>query len=298
MVKLRLRLYERFAMPPHRSMLTPVTDTTLLARPDRRFAGYIFDLDGTLLLGDALLPGAQALIRELGQQGSQVLFVTNNPTKRAEDVVRRLVRDGIPATAENVINTIATTIHWLTTHAPDAVVYPIAEPPLLEALAAAGIRTSEDPADIDIILASYDRTFTYRKLQIAFDAAHRYGRARLMATNPDRYCPMPGGNGEPDAAAIVGAVAGCTGLTLERHFGKPDVVMLEAAMERLGLAAADCLMVGDRLGTDIRMAIDAGMPSALPLTGETTPALLLQTPEDARPTWVVERVDHILPVTV
>ena len=77
----------------------------------------------------------------------------------------------------------------LTSHHPDAVVFPIAERPLIAALAAAGIRMSEDPAEIDIVLASYDRTFDYRKLQIAFDALWFHKRAILVQTNPDRYCP-------------------------------------------------------------------------------------------------------------
>jgi HAD superfamily hydrolase (TIGR01450 family) len=272
-----------------------VTD---LNRPDRLFGGYIFDLDGTLLLGDALLPGARRLIEGLLALERRVIYVTNNPTKRPDDVVKRLVRDGIPATPEAVINTIATTVHWLLTHEPDAVVFPIAETPMIEALRNANFRISEVPEEIDLILASYDRTFDYRKLQIAFDAIHMHGRARLIATNPDRYCPMPGGRGEPDAAAIVGAIEGSTGIRLERHFGKPDVVMLETAMERMGLDAADCLMVGDRLTTDIQMAINAGMPSALPLTGETTPAMLRTIPAEHRPTYVLERVDHIVPEAI
>jgi HAD superfamily hydrolase (TIGR01450 family) len=261
----------------------PIMDA-VLRRPDRLYDGYIFDLDGTLLLGDALLPGARRLIDGLIALDRRIIYVTNNPTKRPEDVVKRLVRDGIPAAPENVINTISTTIHWLKSHEPDAVVFPIAETPLIEALANANIRTSEDPAAIDIILASYDRTFTYRKLQIAFDAVHLHGRA--------------GGNGEPDAAAIVGAVEGCTGIHLERHFGKPDVVMLQTAMDRLNLHARDCLMVGDRLTTDIRMAINAGMPSALPLTGETTLAMLTRTANADHPTFTVQQVDHILPDAV
>jgi HAD superfamily hydrolase (TIGR01450 family) len=269
----------------------PVT----LARPDRLYEAYIFDLDGTLILGERDLPGARDLIVGLHERGIPVLFATNNPTKRPAEIVARLVRAGIPATAENVLSTLHTTTHWLANHAAGARVFAMGEAPLHEALVAAGIPVSDDPAEIDILLASYDRTFDYRKLQIAFDAVHRHGVSRLMATNPDRYCPFPDGRGEPDAAAIVGAVAGCTGLALERHFGKPDPVMLETALARIGRTAADCLMVGDRLSTDIRMAIDAGMPSALPLTGETTLATLEAIPDDAQPTWIVDRVDHLLP---
>ncbi|MEJ7838788.1 MAG: HAD-IA family hydrolase [Thermomicrobiales bacterium] len=266
--------------------------------PDRTFDGYIFDLDGTLLLGDSLLPGAKRLIDGLLALDRRVIYVTNNPTKRPDDVVARLLRDGLPATPETVVNTITTTIAWLKAHAADAVVFPIAERPLIEALAEANIRMSDVPEEIDLILASYDRTFDYRKLQIAFDAIHLYGRARLIATNPDRYCPMPGGRGEPDAAAIVGAIEGCTGIRCERHFGKPDVFMLETAMQQMGLKVEDCLMVGDRLTTDIRMAIHAGMSSALPLTGETTVQTLTQVDPADRPTYVIDRIDQIVPDSV
>jgi ribonucleotide monophosphatase NagD (HAD superfamily) len=174
-------------------------------------------------------------------------------------------------------------------------VFPIAEEPLCRALAAAGIRMSERPEEIDIVVASYDRGFDYRKLQIAFDAIWFHRRARLVTTNPDRYCPFPGGRGEPDAGAIVAAIEACTGATCEVNAGKPDPLMLEAAMDLLGLAAGDCVMVGDRLATDIRMARAAGMASALVLTGDTTEVALAAAPEEDRPTWVLERIDRLLP---
>ena len=113
------------------------------------------------------------------------------------------------------------------------------------------------------MVASYDRGFDYRKLQIAFDAIWYHRRARLVTTNPDRWCPFPGGRGEPDAGAIVAAIEACTGVACEVNAGKPDPLMLEAAMELLGLEATDCVMVGDRLhrhphGPDRRHAVGAG----------------------------------------
>ncbi len=106
---------------------------------------------------------------------------------------------------------------------------------------------------------------------------------------------MPGGHGQPDAAAIIGAIEGSTGTTLRQNTGKPDPFMIEAALDRMQLAAADCVMVGDRLMTDIRMGIDAGMSTALVLTGETTPDMLRSPEITLRPTWVLERVDELLP---
>ena len=264
-------------------------------RPTTLFDGYIFDLDGTLYLGDELLAGAAALLVSLRRLGKRVLFLSNNPTKAPDEYAAKLTRLGIPAQPGDVLNTITTMVHWLERDAPGAVVFPIAEAPLISALHAAGIRTSEDPREIDVVIASYDRTFEYRKLQIAFDAIWFHKRARLVATNPDRYCPLPGGRGEPDAAAIIAAIEACTGVTCERHVGKPDPFILETALEMLGLPAERCLMTGDRLYTDIRMARDAGMPSALVLTGDTTSAQLASAWSVERPDYVLARVDELLP---
>lgn len=262
--------------------------------PDRLFDGYIFDLDGTIYLGDELLPGARRLIKTLVSLDRKILYLSNNPTRSPREFATKLSRLGIPARESQVLNTVATMTSWLVRHHPDATVFPISEAPLKRAFADAGIRMSEEAHEIDIVVASYDRTFDYCKLQIAFDAIHTFRRARLVATNPDRFCPFPAGRGEPDAAAIVGAIEGCTGIRCERHTGKPDPYMLTAALERLKLTAETCVMVGDRLSTDIRMAIDAGMTSALVLTGETSSEMLAGLDRDARPTWVLDRVDQLL----
>ena len=276
----------------------PAADrSTVVSAPDRLYEGYIFDLDGTIYLGDALLPGAQRLIGAHRRQGKRVLFLSNNPTGDPAMYAEKLTRLGIAAGPDEIINTVSTMTRWLLRHHPGATVFAIGEAPLKRALAAAGIRQSEDPAEIDVVIASYDRTFEYRKLQIAFDALWFHRRARLVTTNPDRYCPLPGGRGEPDAAAIVAAIEACTGVRCEVNTGKPDPIMLDAARRALGLDLADCVMVGDRLATDIRMARDAGMASALVLTGATTPALLATAAAEDRPTWVLTRIDQLIPAT-
>lgn len=275
-------------------VISPNHDAAL-TRPTALAEGYIFDLDGTIYLGDELLPGALRTIETLREVGKRVLFLSNNPTREISDYVVKLNALGIPASPENILTTLETTTRWLQQHAPGATVFPIGEEPLKRSLASAGISMSENPEEIDIVIASYDRSFDYRKLQIAFDAIAVHKRARLIATNPDRFCPFPGGRGEPDAAAIIGAVEGCTGVRCEQVLGKPDPFMLEAALQRLDLSASDCVMVGDRLGTDIAMAIGAGMNSALVLTGETTPEILARTPLSAHPTWVLARIDHLIP---
>jgi 4-nitrophenyl phosphatase len=263
--------------------------------PTRLYEAYIFDLDGTIYLGHDLLPGAKRLIEELRTLGRAVRFLSNNPTRDREMYLIKLTKLGIPAELDDIVNTVVTMTRWLLANHPDAVVFPIAEQPLIRALDQAGIRMSENPAEIDIVIASYDRGFDYRKLQIAFDAIWYYKRARLVATNPDPYCPMDGGRGEPDAAAVIAAIQACTGAKLEANTGKPDPIMLRAALEGLDVKVADCAMVGDRMSTDIRMALDAGMASVLVLTGETTLKDLEGLSPADTPDFVLDRVDRVLP---
>jgi HAD superfamily hydrolase (TIGR01450 family) len=263
--------------------------------PERLYEGYVFDLDGTIYLGDQLLLGAKRLIEALRGLGKRVVFLSNNPTKDPEMYADKLTKLGIPTPPAEIVNTVVTMTQWLLRNHPDATVFPISEEPLIRSLRDVGIRISEDPAEIDVVIASYDREFDYRKLQIAFDAIWYHGRARLVTTNPDRYCPLPGGRGEPDAAAIVGAIEGCTGAKCEVNVGKPDPIMLETIMDMLDLDAAECVMTGDRLYTEIRMARDAGMPSVVVLTGETTTGSLADETPENRSDYVLERIDRLLP---
>src|SRR5215208_1940418 len=263
--------------------------------PDRLYEGYVFDLDGTIYLGDELLPGAKRLILKLRELGKRVIFLSNNPTKDPKMYAEKLGELGLKTPASDIVNTVVTMTEWLLQNHPDATVFPISEDPLKNSLDEAGIRMSEDPEEIDIVIASYDRGFEYRKLQIAFDAIWFYGRAMLVTTNPDRYCPFPGGRGEPDAAAIVAAIEACTGTTCQVNVGKPDPIMLETIMDVIGLEVKECAMSGDRLYTEIRMANDAGMPSAVVLTGETTEDDLSGEAEENLPNYVLQRIDQLVP---
>jgi HAD superfamily hydrolase (TIGR01450 family) len=263
--------------------------------PERLYEGYIFDLDGTIYLGDELLPGVKRLILKLRELGKRVVFLSNNATKDPRMFAEKLDGLGLKTPASEIVNTVVTMTGWLLSNQPEATVFPISEEPLKNSLQEAGIRMSEDPEEIDIVIASYDRTFDYRKLQIAFDAIWYYGRAMLVTTNPDRYCPFPGGRGEPDAAAIVAAIEACTGAKCQVNVGKPDPIMLKTLMDLIGLEAKECVMTGDRLYTEILMAKVAGMPSAVVLTGETTAEDLAHEPEENLPDYTLERIDRLVP---
>ncbi len=281
-----------------RVMANTVTNTVskTVSRPDSYFDAYIFDMDGTIFLGDHLLPGVKDFIEELRDHEIPVRYLTNNPTKNPSLYAEKLTRLGLPTTPNEIATTVAAVTTWLTSTHPGKVVYPIAEDVLITALRDAGIRISDNPEEIDIVVASYDRTFTYEKLQIAFDAIWFHRRAILVATNPDRYCPYPGGRGEPDCASIVAAIEACTGTRCQMTVGKPNPAMIEAVIGKLGVDARRCIMVGDRLHTDIAMAARAGIPSALVLTGDSSIEDLDTCAQGELPTYVLNRLDDLRPV--
>ncbi len=249
--------------------------------------GVIFDLDGTVYLSDHLIPGARQVIEHLRGQDRRMVFVSNKPLQSRIDYAAKLTRLGVPTHPDDVINSSLVLTHYLSREMPGATVYAIGEPPLLEELAA-GFRLSEDPDEIEVVIASFDRTFDYRKLNIGYQALRR--GARFFATNADATCPIAGGE-IPDAAAVIGALEGCSKRKVELVVGKPSLLIVEAALERLGLPAGECLMVGDRVETDILMGHRAGMTTALVLTGVTRRADLAHAP--AQPDHVLESIAEV-----
>ncbi len=267
----------------------------VLTYPEEFYDAYVFDMDGTIYLGDHLLPGAARMINELRRRNIPIRYLSNNPTKDPDMYAQKLSKLGLPTPVEDISNTIVTTTKWLLANHPDAVLFPIGEEPLVRALKAAGFTISHDPEKIDIVIASYDRTFDYRKLQIAFDAIWFHKRAFLIQTNPDAFCPFPGGRGEPDCASITAAIEACTRVKCSKSLGKPDPIMLQTTMEGLDARVEHSVMVGDRLQTDIQMALDTGMVSALVLTGEATADDARALPPESQPSFVLDRVDRLIP---
>ena len=258
--------------------------------PDRYYSGYIFDLDGTIYLGDALLPSSGEAVIALRGHGSRMIFISNNPTHMRGYYADKLNRLGLPTSVEDILTSPMVLVDFLQSRMPGARLFVLGEEPLCDELRRAGFELVEDAKQIQAVIASFDRTFVYRKLQIAFDAI-RAG-ARFFATNPDRYCPVPGG-GEPDCASIIAAIEACTNTRVEAVVGKPSHFMIEAALKMMHLPAADCLMTGDRLETDVYMGQAAGMSTALMMTGTTSEAALAAS--SIQPTYVIHKLGELLP---
>ena len=260
--------------------------------PERLFEGYVFDLDGTVYLGDELLPKAKETLDELKAR-SNVVYLTNKPLEMPADYAAKLTRLGVETHPEEVISSTDALLLYLGRHAPEARLFVVGERPLVQLLELAGYDVVQEAEDVEVVVVSFDRTFDYRKLQVSFDAVR--GGARIVATNPDAYCPTPDGGGLPDCAAMLAAIEASTGAHAEAIVGKPSPHMAAALLERLGVPARDTLLVGDRLATDVRMANEADMASALILTGATGLEEALGSPD--RPDYVIEHLGALLPAS-
>jgi HAD superfamily hydrolase (TIGR01457 family) len=231
------------------------------------FKGFIFDLDGTIYRSDQLIPGADGVIRLLRENKRKVVFLSNKPLQTREDYAAKLTQLGIPTQSEEVINSTFVMTHYLKKIAPQARLFVVGETPFIEELKRAGFKITDKPREIDYVVVAFDRTFDYKKLNIAFQGIKKFG-AHFVATNPDRTCPVEGGE-IPDCAGMIAAIEAVTGKTVEIIVGKPSPLMIQTVLDVMGLKPEDCILIGDRLETDIKMGRDSGIATGIVLTGVT-----------------------------
>jgi arabinose operon protein AraL len=262
--------------------------------------GFVFDLDGTIYLGDSAIPGAVECIQELNRRGKKIVFISNKPLEPGRVYAEKLTRLGISVSPDQVITSARVLGQHLARKLPELNYYVVGEETLLNELRGYRLKIANpfsqksafeviDPAGIDAIIIAFDRTLDYRKLNIAYQAL--INGARFFATNADKACPMPGG-AIPDAGGTIAALEHMTGRKLELLGGKPSALMMQVAAEILQLPPERCLIVGDRLETDIRMGQQARFHTALVLTGATRRAELADIPNP--PDLVLENLAELL----
>jgi len=230
------------------------------------FKGFIFDLDGTIYRSDTLISGADGVIRLLRENGRKVVFLSNKPLQTREGYAAKLTRLGIPTQPDEVINSTFVMTNYLKKIAPQARLFVVGETPFVEELKRAGFSITDDPKEIEYVVVAFDRTFDYQKLNIAYQSI-KLG-AHFVATNPDRTCPVEGGE-IPDCAGMIAAIEAVTGKKVEVIVGKPSPIMIQAVLDVMGLRPEDCILIGDRLETDIKMGRESGIATGIVLTGVT-----------------------------
>ena len=261
--------------------------------------GFVFDLDGTVYLGESALPGAVDGIRDLRNRNKRVVFVSNKPLEPRQAYAHKLTRLGIPTHPSEVITSGFVLGRHLARTEPHLRLYVIGEANLVAELRGHGLIVLDefveqdpqqviDAAGIDAVVVAFDRTLDYRKLNTAYQALRK--GALFLATNADKACPMP--NGEiPDAGATIAALEHISGRPVELVAGKPSPLIAQAALEQMDLPPDRCMMVGDRLETDIRMGQEAGMVTAVVLTGVSTRDDV--TRMDSPPDFVIDNVGDL-----
>jgi arabinose operon protein AraL len=225
----------------------------------------ILDVDGTVWRSGRLIPGVEQAIAQLRQAGHRILYLSNNPVP-ADHYAARLTALGLPTPSADVLTALDITEAALAEQAPGERIYVLADDALREQLERS-FPLATDPEQIDLVLATAPYDLTYERLNIAFRALRR--GARFWATNADPSVVDQRYGEIPHTGAVIGALHGCTGRTVEVVTGKPSHLAAEAALRRLGRSPEQVILVGDSLDTDIELGRVAGIRSLLVLTGVT-----------------------------
>lgn len=250
---------------------------------------FLLDMDGTIYLSNKLIDNAVEFIELLDEQGKDYVFFTNNSSKNTSDYKKKLENFGLSVPVEKIVNSGQVTANYVKNKKEGAKVYPLGTPSLEQELLDAGLELAEDKnEDIDFVVLGFDKTLEYKKLWDAHDLI--LDGVEYIATNPDYVCPLEGGKSMPDCGSMISLLETSTGKT-PLVVGKPNTLMIDYVSETLGVKKDRMAMVGDRLYTDIQMAIDADITSILVLSGESTEETLKESPQD--PDYVFESVADI-----
>jgi len=250
-----------------------------------RFGGFMIDMDGTVYKGGIPIPGAVDFIESLKSHGIPFVFLTNNSAHRRTHYLEKLLRMGFDVTLDNVLTSTVATARFILSQRPGARVYPIAADDVIDDLKASGLDIVD--SDPDVVLLAFDRTITYEKINKGYRFIME--GAELIATHPDDLCPTEDFY-DVDIGPFIRMFEDMCDVKAV-VIGKPNRLMLEMAAGEMGVDPMDTVMVGDRMYTDIQMAVSAGTQSILVLTGETTRSDLESS--EVVPTVVLDSVADI-----
>ena len=255
---------------------------------------FLFDMDGTLYLGDEVYDGAVALMEDLPRLGKKYIYLTNNSSRAGTDYITRLRRLGFPCEAENVFTSGMATGLFLNQRHPGASVYLAGTKAFYRELVSYGIRLVNDELghteaeDVDVVVQGFDTELVYEKLD---KAVHFLRRGSVfIAANPDWVCPMPRGEVLPDCGSICALLTASSGVKPE-FIGKPNRNMIDVISEMTGIPNEKICAVGDRLYTDIAVAQNAGSVSVLVLSGETSPEMAAAA--ERQPDYILPSVKEL-----
>ena len=251
---------------------------------------FLFDMDGTLYLGDRLFDFTPALLDGIHRKGGRYLFMTNNSSKSVADYVKKLARLGIAATEEDFITSSQATAYYLKQHYAGARLYVCGTRSLIAELEKEGFTVTTALDEVDVIVMGFDTELTFQKLEDVSRLLLTREDLPYIATNPDYVCPTEFGS-VPDCGSVADMIFNATGKR-PLFIGKPSPLMPTLAMGMTGCQKEETAVIGDRIYTDIKSGLNAGCFSILVMSGETTETIL-NASED-KPDLVLKDAGEIL----
>jgi len=232
---------------------------------------FIFDVDGTLILGDNPLPYATEIIVQLQRTKTDFIILSNNSSYSTVENKERLEEAlNVKLSSHNIYTSNQATVKFLIQENITQC-YIIGTPSMVKEFEEKGIYHN-DIAPQAVILG-FDKTLTYKKIESAALFLQREERLPFIATHPYDTCPVDGGR-IPDIGSFLRMFEQATGRKPDKILGKPNIMILELSLVDRNVRKNEVLVVGDRLETDIKMAYEAGVKSSLVLTGETSKTAL------------------------
>ncbi len=251
----------------------------------------VIDMDGVLWRGDTPLPGLSEFFGFLYERELPFMLATNNASKTPEQYLAKFNRFGVTVARERVLtSSLATAAYLQNELEPGTNVYVVGQDGLIEAMRGVGFNVLSDSSQpAGAVVAGIDFTLTYDKLKHAAFLIQR--GARFVGSNVDLTFPSENGL-SPGAGAILAAIEASTNVK-PTLVGKPNRLMFDIAVQKLGSNLQHTAMLGDRLETDVLMGLDAGMAAALTLTGATSEATAAASP--IKPTYILHQLSDLLP---
>lgn len=248
---------------------------------------YITDMDGVLVSGQTIIPGADQFLQRLKARGTKYLVLTNNPMYTPLDLAHRLRTTGLDIPPERIFTSAMATARFLSAQRPGGTAFVIGESGLTEAIHNAGYVITDHDPDYVVLgeTASYNLPLITRAIRLIV------GGARFIATNPDSSGPSEGGV-VPACGALAALIEKASGVS-PFFVGKPNPLMMRTALNYLDVHSENTVMVGDRMDTDIIAGVESGMETILVLTGVTRREDVARYPY--QPTYIVESVADIEP---
>ena len=253
---------------------------------------FLFDMDGTLYLGNRLYDFTNELLDTIKSSGGRYMFMTNNSSKSVSDYIKKLAKLGIKAVREDFITSSQATAYYLNKHYKGKTLYVCGTESLKEELRANGYEITENLDKVEVVVMGFDTELTFKKLEDVSKLLLLRRDIPYIATNPDYVCPTEFGS-VPDCGSVCDMLYNVS----KRRplvIGKPEPLMPILAMEHTGYTKEQTVVIGDRIYTDIKSGLNAGVTTILVMSGETTYEILEKS--DEKPDYVMESGKAILDI--